>query len=188
MSLRMGIRPLMVCSALLAVVPGAFAQTKVAVINLQQAVFESAEIKKANTEMTAKYKARDDELEQIKAQGAAATQKLQAGQDTLTPEQQTALEAQVARLQRDLQRKNEDLQADVQRDRDEILSKSSDRMTAIVKKIAEDRGFDVVVEASGLLYFKPATDITKDATAAYDQAYPPAGAAKPAAPAKPAGK
>jgi hypothetical protein len=40
------------------------------------------------------------------------------------------------------------------------------------------------VEASGLLYFKPATDITKDATAAYDQAYPPA----PAAAAKPAGK
>ena len=41
MSLRMGIGPLMVCSALLAA-PGLFAQTKVAVINLQQAVFETA--------------------------------------------------------------------------------------------------------------------------------------------------
>ena len=64
MSLRMGIRPLLVCSAVLAVATGAFAQ-KVAIINLQQAVFETAEIKQANVEMTAKYKARDDELEQL---------------------------------------------------------------------------------------------------------------------------
>jgi outer membrane protein len=181
----MGIRPLLVCSAVLAVATGAFAQ-KVAIINLQQAVFETAEIKQANVEMTAKYKARDDELEQLKAQGAAAQKKLQDGQDTLSDEQQAALEAQVAKLQRDVTRKNEDLQADVQRDREDILSKAQERMLAVIKKLAEEKGYDEVAEASALLYFKPALDITKDATAAYDQAYPLA--AKPAAPAKPAGK
>jgi outer membrane protein len=176
----MGIRPLMVCSAFLALAPGAFAQSKVAVVNLQQAVFDTAELKQANVEFSAKYKARDDELEQLKAQGLATTKKLQAGQDTLTDDQQADLEAQVTRLQRDVQRKNEDLQADLQRDRDEVLSKCSERMVAIIKKIADARGFDLVVEASALYFYKPTTDITKDATAAYDQAYPVA--------AKPAGK
>jgi outer membrane protein len=174
----MGIAPLLACSALLAAAP-AFAQTKVAVISLQQAVFETAEIKQANVEMTAKYKVRDDELESLKAQGIDAQKKIQAGQDTLTPEQEAALEAQVTRIQRDVQRKTEDLQADVQKDRDEILSKASERMTAIVRKMADERGCDVVVEASAALFFKPATDLTKDATAAYDLAYPVA--AKPAA-------
>jgi len=49
-----------------------------------------------------------------------------------------------------------------------------------VKKIAEDKGYDVVMEIHTLPYFKPTEDITKDAAAAYDAAYP---VAKPAAPA-----
>jgi outer membrane protein len=182
----MGIRPIAVCSALLAAASGAFGQSKVAVVNLQQAVFETAEIKQANVDLSAKYRARDNELEALRAQGVAVTKKLQAGQDTLTDDQQAALDAQVTKLQRDVQRKNEDLQADLQRDRDEVLSKASERMVAIVKKIAEERGFDVIAEAAALLYYKPATDLTKDATAAYDLAYPLA--AKPAAAAKAAGK
>ena len=186
MSLRMGIRPIMVCSALLALAPGAFAQSKVAVIDLQQALFDTAEIKQTNVEMTAKYKGRDDALEALKAQGAVAQKKLQDGQDTLTDEQQAALQAQIAKLQREVTRQNEDLQADVQKDREEILGNAQARMLAAVKKLAEERGYDMVTDIHALVYFKPTTDITKDATAAYDQAYPVG--AKPAAPAKPAAK
>ena len=47
MSVRLGLRPLLVCSALFVSAQLAPAQVKVAVINLQRAVFESAEIKKA---------------------------------------------------------------------------------------------------------------------------------------------
>ena len=43
----------------------ASAQTKVAVVNLQKAVFDSAEIKKADAEMQAKFKPRQDEIEQL---------------------------------------------------------------------------------------------------------------------------
>ena len=45
-------------------------------------------------------------------------------------------------------------------------------MTDIVKKIAEERGIDVVIDVTNTLYFKPALEITAVATAAYDQAYP----------------
>jgi outer membrane protein len=186
MFLRMGIRPLMVCSALLALAPGVFAQSKVAVVDLQQALFDTAEIQKTNVDMTAKYKGRDDALEALKAQGAVAQKKLQDGQDTLTDAQQADLQAQIAKLQREVTRQNEDLQADVQRDREEILGKAQDRMLAVVKKLSEERGYDIVTDVHALVYFKPAADITKDATAAYDQAYPVAG--KPVAPTKPAAK
>jgi len=94
------------------------------------------------------------------------------------------LQSQVAKLQRDIDRMKEDLQADVERDRNEILGGSTDKMAAIIRKIAEQRGFDMVVDAQFALYFKDTMDITKEATAAYDLAYP---VATPA-PAKPAGK
>jgi outer membrane protein len=52
-------------------------------------------------------------------------------------------------------------------------------MQDVVKKIAEGKGLDLVVDSSTTLYFKAAMDITTEAIAAYDKAYP---AAAPAAP------
>ena len=172
MSLRMGLGPMAACCALLATVPIARAQTKIAIVNLQQAVFNSAEIVKANDEMMAKYKPRDAALVQANNELVAAQKKLDAGQDALAPLEEADLESLVARLQREIDRMKEDLQADVERDRNEILGGSTDKMAAIIKKIAEQRGFDMVVDAQFALYFKDTMDITKEATAAYDQAYP----------------
>jgi outer membrane protein len=177
MSLQMGIRLSLACSALLALASGAVAQTKAAVINMQQAIVATAEIQQANVEMTAKYKGRDDALEKLKAQGAALEKKLADGQDTLSDDQQADLQAQITKLQREVTRQTEDLQADVQKDQDEILGGAQDRMAAVVRKLAEDRGYDVVTDVHALVYFKPSTDITKDATAAYDLAHPVAKAA-----------
>ena len=71
-----------------------------------------------------------------------------------------------------MQRLGEDLQGDVDRERNEILGRTGQRMQEIVKKMAEERGYDMVVDVSNTVYYKPAMEITKEATAAYDKAYP----------------
>jgi outer membrane protein len=76
------------------------------------------------------------------------------------------------RRQRELQRLTEDVQGEVDRERNDILSRTGGRMQTVVQKLAEERGFDVVIDVSNTVYFKPALEITKDATAAYDKAYP----------------
>ncbi len=172
MSLPTGLRPLAVCFALFAFGRFAPAQTKVAVINLQRAVFECAEIKKADQDMQKNFKPRQDELDQLNKEIAALAQQLQAGQGKLTPQQEADLTAQGQKKQRELQRKTDDLTADSQAYRNDVLSKSSQKMTEIVKKIAEEKGFDLVVDTSTALYFRPAMEITSDAIAAYDKAYP----------------
>lgn len=182
MSLRMGLRPLMVCSALFAIGQTAPAQTKVAVINLQRAVFESAEIKKADAEMQARFKPRQAQIDQLQKDVAAIAQNLQTNAGRLTAQAEADLTAQGQRKERDLKRLNEDLSADADRERNEILTKSTTKMSDIVKKMAEEKGFDVVVDVSNTVYFKPALEITNDAIAAYDKAYP-APAVAPAAPA-----
>lgn len=170
MRLRIGLR---VITAALAVCAGSglvSAQTKIATINLQKAVLESAEIQKASTELTAKYKPRADQIDQLQKELAGISQQLQNGK--LSPQAETDLNAQGQRKQRDLQRLQEDLQADVDRERNEILSKSTQKMSEVVKKIAEEKGFDMVVDVTTTVYFKPAMEITTDAVAAYNKAYP----------------
>jgi outer membrane protein len=143
----------------------ASAQTKVAVINLQRAVLESAEIKKASTEMEAKYKSRATQVDQLQKELQNISQQLQTNAGKLTAQAEGDLQAQGQRKQRDLQRMQDDLQSDVDRERNEILSKSS-------QKIAEEKGLDLVVDVSNTVYFKPAMEITADAIAAYDKTYP----------------
>jgi outer membrane protein len=173
MFVRMGIRPVLVCAALSLLPQLASAQVKVGVINLQRAVFESAEIKKADAQMQATFKPRQDKIDALNKEIAALSQQLQAGNGKLTPQAESDLQSQGQRKQRDLQRLTDDLQADATAYRNVVLSKSSEKMQAVVKKLAEEKGLDLVVDASTALYYKEAMDITKDAIAAYDKAYPP---------------
>jgi outer membrane protein len=100
----------------------------------------------------------------------------------LTQQAEFELQTDGKRKQVEATRIQEDLEADATRMRNEILTKSSEKMQAVVKKLAEEKGMDLVVDTQVTLYFKPAMDLTADATAAYDKAYPVAAA--PAAPPK----
>lgn len=172
MSFRLGIRPFLVCSALAICSHLAVAQTKVGVVNMQKAVFETAEIKKADGDMQARYKPRQDDLNKLNAQIEEIAKQLQSGAGKLTPQAEADLRAQGTRLQRDLQNKQQDLQDSVNEDRQNILSGSSQKMTEIIKQIAEAKGLDMVVDVQNTYYFKPTMDITAEATAAYDKAHP----------------
>ncbi len=172
MFFRLALRPALACLAFLSLCQVAPAQSKVAVINLQRAVFESAEIKKANDQMQATFKPRQDRLEQLQKEIAGISQQLQSSVGKLSPQAENDLQIQGTKKQRELQRLQDDLQNDAQNYRNDILSKSSAKMTDVVKKLAEAKGLDLVVDSTSALYFKDALDLTNDAIAAYDKAYP----------------
>jgi outer membrane protein len=168
-----GLRLPVACFALFALAQVASAQSKIAVINLQRAVLESAEIKKASAEMEAKYKPRQAEIEKLQKELQALDQRLQTEAGKLTPQAEIDIRAQGQQKQRDLQRLTEDLQSEVQYERNQILSTSTQKMQEVVRKLAEEKALDVVVDISNTVFFKPALDITDEALAAYDKAYPP---------------
>jgi len=152
----------------------ASAQTKVGVIKLQEGLLATAELKKAQAELQAKFKPRQDQLEKLQRdlEGIQAKLNNQAEVVKLSQAGVQDLQTQGTRKQREAQRIQEDLEADFNRDRQDILSRAGQRMSDIVKKIAEEKGLDVVVDISNTVYFKPALDITADIVAAYDKAHP----------------
>jgi outer membrane protein len=162
--------------ALLAAIPAGLIRaqtaqpTRVAIINAQKAVADTQEIKKAQAELQAKYGPRQQEIANLQQQ--LETLQTQLNSDNQTPEKLAQLRADFAEKQKKLQRMQEDLQSDVNDDRQQILGRAGRQMTEIIKKIAEARGIDVVIDTSNTLYFKPSLDITAEATAEYDKAYP----------------
>ena len=163
---------LAVCAAGLISVPSAMAQTKVGVVSLQKAILATAEIKKANNDMAAKYKKRQDDFDKAQRELNDIQTQLQAAQGKLSAAGEFDLTARGQRKEREVKRLDEDLRADVERDRTEILTRAQTRMLEIVKKVSDEKGLDCVVEASAVITFKPALDITTDVVASYDKAYP----------------
>ena len=174
MYIRSAMRPLMVCLAVAVFGQVAGAQTKVGVINLQKAVLESAEIKAASAAMEAKYKPRVSQIEALNKEIASISENLQKNAGKLTPQAEAQMNADGTRKQREAQRLQEDLQADVDRERTDVLTKATGKMQDVVKKLAEAKGLDLVIDVPYAVYFKAALDVTTDAIAAYDKAYPAA--------------
>ena len=143
---------------------------KVAIINAQKAVADTEEIKKAQAALEAKYRPRQQAIETLQRELQSIQQ--QAAAPNLAPAREAELQATFTQKQKQLQRLGEDLQADVNAERQDVLGKAGRQMTEIVKKIAEERGIDVVIDVTNTLYFKPALEITPAATAAYDKVYP----------------
>ena len=172
MSGRFGLRGAVACLAFLLFAKAGLSEIKVGVVSLQRAVLESAEIKKAQAEMEAKYKPRQQEMEKLQRDLQAIQQQLQTNEGKLTSAAQSELTAQGQHKQRELQRLSDDLQADVNAERTEVLTQSSRKMQEVVRKLADEKGLDLVVDVTSTVFFKPALDLTAEAIAAYDKAYP----------------
>jgi outer membrane protein len=164
---------LAVCAAALISVPSAMAQTKIGVVSLQKAILDTAEIKKAANDMQVKFKKRQDDLDKAQRELSDIQTQLQSAQGKLSAAGEADLTARGQRKEREVKRLDEDLRADVERDRSDILSRAQTRMLEVVKKVSDEKGLDMVVEATAVISFKPALDITADAVKSYDKAYPP---------------
>ncbi len=146
------------------------AQTKVAVVNSQKAILDTAEIKKAQVDLEAKFKPRQDQMARLTKELQDIQTQLQSGKLNQIGEQELTVQGQ--RKQRELQRLQDDLQADVDRERNDILQRSGTHMQEIVKKLADEKGLDVVIDTSNTIFYKATLDLTAEAVAAYDKAYP----------------
>jgi outer membrane protein len=155
----------------LASVGAANAQVKIAVINTQKALLETDDIKKAQLDLEAKFKPRQDQMIKVQKELEDIQAQLQSGKLNELGTQEINAEGQ--RKQRELQRMQQDMQEDVERERTEILQRAGSRMQEVVKKLADEKGLDIVVDSANTLFFKPSFEITADATAAYNKAYPP---------------
>lgn len=162
--------PVLACAVALISPSLASAQAKIGIINFQKAVLSTAEVKKASLELSAKYKPRQDELAKLQQEMADIQARLQDPKTTPATAQDLQVEGQ--RRQRESQRMTEDLQADAEKDRNEILQRTSQRMTEVVKKLADEKGLDLVVDTANAVFFKPGLEITEEAIAAYDKTYP----------------
>ena len=144
------------------------AQSKIGVIDFQKALLDTADMQAEAAKLEAEFKPRQDELEAVSNE----LQQIQVKLQSASPEEAARLQAEGAAKQREAQRLTEDLQSEVDYRREGVLQKGAQRMREVLDKLRGEQSYDLIVDASAAYTFNPALDITSEATAAYDAAYP----------------
>ncbi len=156
--------------AMLAMTTSAFAQTKIAVVDLEVAMAGSVAGKKATAEITAEFEKAQAKAQKIASEIEAISKEVEAQRSVLS---QDAIQKKMADAQRkstELERLEKDTQEDLQRRQMLAVNSIIPGMREVIKEYSEKNKIDLVIEAkeAGTLYANPSLDITNDIIKLYD--------------------
>jgi outer membrane protein len=165
---------------------GAPAGTKVAIVNIQEAIANTNEGKKELDALQQRFspkqaelKTQNDEVENLKKQ-------LQAQGDKLSDDERNNRVKTIEVKQKSLQRNFEDAQNEFQQAEQEVVNRLGKKMLEVLEKYAKANGYAMILDVSNpqtpVLYASPGANITKELVEAYNTEVPVgAPASKPAA-------
>jgi len=163
------------------------AAAKVGVLNVQAAIASTAEGKQASAELQSQFAARQTELETLNKQIDDLRKRLQAGQNTLSQEEQARLTRQGEGLAKQAQRKQEEYNEDVQAALGDVRERIGRKMLDVLDRYARENGYSAIFDTSSqaqvIIYASNQADVTQDIIRLFDQAYPVKASAAPAKPA-----
>lgn len=175
---------------------GMWAQaTKVALINMQQAMANTKEGQAQIAELQKKYGPKQAEFQKRASDIQAKEDSLKKTQNTISEDFKAQREDEITKLKTSLQRDSDDATADSQQDEQKMVEGIYGKLSQVVTKYSQDNQimlvFDVSSQPNNLICCASAPDITKDIIALYDKTNLGGTAAaptvaKPAAPARPA--
>ncbi|HET6142919.1 MAG TPA: OmpH family outer membrane protein [Candidatus Acidoferrales bacterium] len=172
----------------------AAAPTKIAVINVRNAIVATTEGKQAQAQLQSQFAPKQSELQNLQKQIEDLQRRMSDGARTLSDDEKAKLQREGELLSRRLQRGNDDLNEELNAAQGEIVDGIGRKMLEVMDRYARENGFvavfDTSAQGSPVVYASSSSDITQEIVRLYDQAYPVKGGAaaapaspKPAAPA-----
>jgi outer membrane protein len=173
----------------------AAAPTKIAVINVRNAIVATAEGKQAQAQLQSQFAPKQNELQGTQKQIEELQRKITDGARTLSDDEKAKLQREGELLTRRLQRGNDDLNEELNAAQSEVVDGIGRKMLEVLDRYSRENGYTVVLDTSAqgspVVYGSSQSDITQEIVRLYDQAYPVKGGApaasspapKPATPA-----
>ncbi len=159
--------------------------TKIAIINIQQAILNTGDGKKASADLQAKFNPRKSALEKRQADIQAMEDQLRKGSATMNDEAKVRMQKDIENNQKGLQRDAQDLNDDVDQDQQKIMNELGTKMMQVIEQYATQNGYAVVLDVSNqqspVLWASASTEITGDIVRLYDQAHPAGASPAPSA-------
>jgi Skp family chaperone for outer membrane proteins len=153
--------------------PAPFPQgAKVAFVNLQAIAQLSAEGKAAATKVQALTTTRTNEIAERTKAAQAQQQKLQSGAGVMSDSARMALEKEVERMARDLERFQQDAQADVNELQQQLQQEFQQKLLPVLEELSVEKDLHFLFSGAdaGLIWAAAGLDLTLEAVRRLDAA------------------
>jgi outer membrane protein len=173
---------------LLTLAPGAFAQTasmRVAVVDTQRAVMETEDGLRAQATLKKLFDKRQRELDQKQKDLQKQREDIEKNKDKLAPD---ALQKKAEGWQREMAQVQAvfvEYNKELQQKQNELTGPIVQKAVGIIRRLATQEGYDMVIERQAATYFRSDLDLTDKVITLYNRDNGGAAPAKPAAPAAP---
>jgi outer membrane protein len=168
---------------------------KIGVVNIQDAILATEEGKKEFDALQQKFTPKQAELKNLNDEIENLKKQYQAQSDKLSDDERSTRAKTIDTKQKALQRNYEDAQAEFQQAEQDLVNRIGAKMVKTLEKYAQANGYSIVLDVSNpqtspVLWATQSNVITKELVDAYNAENPVAGApaTKPAGSAAPASR
>lgn len=157
----------------------AVGQTRLAILNVQEAISRTGEGQKLIQQLEQKYRPTQQRLEAKQGDVNRMRDQYQKGANTMSDDARRTLARDIQKAEVDLQREMEDARGEFSQEQNELFSSVGSKMMAVIDKFSKDNGFQVVLDISNpqspVLYAVNEVNITNAIITAYDSSHPSDG-------------
>ena len=139
--------------------PNLFAQTKLGYVKVDEVIRKANIAKQAEDRLKKEFAPRDNELKKMGAELKNLVGKFDKEQSVMTNSDKQKVQREISNLEKEIQRKQRQAREDLTQRKNEELAAVVEKARAVIKKIAIEEKFDLILENS--VYASPNIDITK---------------------------
>lgn len=149
---------------------------RVGIINIQRAIVECNEGKKAADELTKRFTPKRSDLEKKQKEIEELQGQLDKGKNTLADDKRAELIRDIERKTKDFNRDNDDATADFQQAESQLINTIGQKVMRVVDEYSRKNGYDVILDVSNpqsnVLWATNRLDITDEIIGAYNMVGP----------------
>jgi outer membrane protein len=171
--------------ALALAAPAARAETKIGFVDLQRAIREVDEGKAATSVLKKDFDEKQRQLDVKRGEFEKAKADFEKQASLMNEQARKDRAGDLDKKAMELQQLYMNLQKDLSGREQEVMRGLIDKMSSVVREIAEADGFTMVLERgdAGIIYAQPALDLTNELVRKYNARHPATAAAPASAPA-----
>ena len=139
--------------------PNLFAQTKLGYVKVDEVIRKANIAKQAEDRLKKEFAPRDNELKKMGAELKNLVGKFDKEQSVMTNSDKQKVQREISNLEKEIQRKQRQAREDLTQRKNEELAAVVEKARAVIKKIAIEEKFDLILENS--VYASPNIDITQ---------------------------
>ena len=133
-------------------------EARIAAVNSDRILRESSAAKAAQVKLEAEFAKRDKDLQDMASRLKTLSDQLDKNGASLSQADRAAKQTQLSNLDTEFQRKQREFREDLNQRRNEELAAVLDRANKVIKQIAEQQHYDLIVQEA--VYVSPRIDIT----------------------------